>query len=142
MTDCIFCKIIEGEIPGKKVFENEDVVAFLDLAQTTPGHTLLVPKKHLKDIYAYDASDAEAVFSVVPSLSNALKEAFPKAEGLNIVINNGEVADQTVLHSHVHLIPRYSLEDDFHIDWANHSSEYTNEQLEDMQQKIKTSMEG
>ena len=50
MTDCIFCKIIEGEIPGKKVFENEDVVAFLDLAQTTPGHTLLVPKKHLKDM--------------------------------------------------------------------------------------------
>lgn len=142
MDNCVFCKISRGEIPAKKVYEDEYVFAFLDLAQSTPGHTLLVPKRHLQDIYAYEASDAQAVFSVLPTLSAALQKAFPKAKGLNIVINNGEVAGQTVFHSHIHLIPRYTKEDDFQIKWADHSTKYSNEELESIQHSIQDSLEG
>lgn len=139
--DCIFCKIRDGEIPARKVYEDEDVFAFLDLSQVTLGHTLLVPKKHVENIYSYDSSTTEHVFSVLPKLSRAIKKALPEASGLNVIMNNGKVADQSVFHSHVHLIPRYTKEDDFHINWADHSQTYSGKQLTDVQQSIHQSVE-
>ena len=72
MTDCIFCKIIDGEIPSYKVYEDDVVCAFLDISQTTPGHTLVVPKKHVKDIFEYDGDLAAEVFARIPKIARAL----------------------------------------------------------------------
>lgn len=103
--DCIFCKIRDGEIPSYKVYEDEHVLAFLDITQGTKGHTLIIPKKHFKNVYELDQETAEKVFSVVPKLANAIKEAFNPI-GLNVVNNNDEPL-QSVFHFHMHLIPRY-----------------------------------
>lgn len=136
MEDCIFCKIANGEIPSYKVYEDEVVVAFLDLSQTTPGHTLVIPKQHCQDIFAYSADLAGEVFKRIPKIARALEKAFPEMEGLNIVNNNKELAYQSVFHSHFHLIPRYSKDDTFAIKFADHSNEYTPEDMEVIAKRI------
>lgn len=140
MEDCIFCKIINGTIPSRKVYEDENVLAFLDISQVTPGHTLLVPKKHVKDIYSFDENLTESFFKPVPRLSKAVK-GFSNARGLNLVMNNGEAADQSVFHSHLHLIPRYSESEDFQIKWVNHSDRYSDAEMDDMTKAIRAEME-
>ena len=136
MNDCIFCKIIAGEIPSVKIYEDDDVYAFMDISQTTPGHTLLVPKQHVADILAYDADLASKVFSKLPMIARAVKNSDPAIKGLNIVNNNGEVAYQSVFHSHIHLIPRYSNNDDFSIHFGDHSKQMTPEKYEEIRQAI------
>ena len=136
MTDCIFCKIIKGDIPSYKVYEDNDALAFLDLSQTTKGHLLLIPKKHVKNVYEMDETTASQVFKLIPKLSRALKETFPNMQGLNIVNNNDELAGQTVFHSHIHFIPRYP-NDDFNIQFTNHQESYTQEELENIAEKLK-----
>ena len=106
--ECIFCKITDGEIPSYKVYEDDNVLVFLDITQGTKGHTLIIPKKHVKNIYELDEQTSRDVFTVVPRIANALKKAFNPI-GLNIVSNN-EKPLQSVFHFHIHLIPRY--EDD------------------------------
>ncbi|WP_461226385.1 HIT family protein [Lacticaseibacillus suihuaensis] len=130
MSDCIFCKIIAGEIPSVKVYEDDTVLAFLDISQATPGHTLVVPKVHVPDLFAYDADLAAAVFARLPKIARAIKASDPRIEGLNVLNNNGEVAYQSVFHSHIHLIPRYSTADDFSIHFGDHTKDYTSAQLE------------
>lgn len=141
MDDCIFCKIIRGEIPSYKVYEDELVYAFLDISQTTPGHTLLVPKKHVKDIFAYDADMARAVFSRLPKLARAIRDSNPAITGMNILNNNGAVAYQSVFHSHIHLIPRYSKNDDFGIRFANNADKYDQARYEAVQEAIVTQVQ-
>lgn len=140
LDNCIFCKIIRGEIPSVKVYEDDDVLAFLDISQVTPGHTLLVPKKHVPDIYAYDSELATRVFSHVPEIARALKAAFPDAQGLNICNNNGELAYQSVFHSHIHFVPRYSTDDGFKMHWANNADQYDNASLTAIAAKIKAAL--
>ncbi|WP_276871439.1 HIT family protein [Lactococcus taiwanensis] len=112
MEDCIFCKIIAGDIPSTKIYEDDDVVAFLDLTQTTKGHTLLVPKQHARNILAMRSEDAALLFSKVPLIANKLVHKL-QAKGINILQNNEEIAGQTIFHTHVHLIPRYDDNDGF-----------------------------
>lgn len=136
MTDCIFCKIINQEIPSYKVYEDEVVYAFLDISQVTKGHTLVVPKKHVTDIFEYDEDLAAAVFSRVPKIAKAIELAFPEIEGLNIVNNNKELAYQSVFHSHIHLIPRYSKNDDFSMHFGNHMEDYQADEMHAIAEKI------
>ncbi|MFD1431951.1 HIT family protein [Lacticaseibacillus yichunensis] len=124
MTDCVFCKIVSNEIPSTVVYEDDVVKAFLDLTQVTKGHTLVVPKKHVPDIFAYDAELAAQVFARLPKIARAIRDSDPKITGMNILINNGEVAYQSVFHSHIHLIPRYDASDDFSIHFGDHSAQY------------------
>lgn len=128
--DCIFCKIIAGDIPSVTVYEDDVVKAFLDISQVTPGHTLLVPKVHVPDIFAYDADLAAAVFSRVPKIAKAIKASDPRIVGMNIMNNNGTVAYQSVFHSHIHLLPRYSGQDDFSIHFSDHTDQYDTKQLQ------------
>ncbi len=107
-NECIFCKIDQGEIPSYTIYEDDYVRAFLDITQGTKGHTLIIPKKHVKNVYETDPETINHVFSVVPKIARALRDAFNPI-GLNIVNNNDEPL-QSVFHFHVHLIPRY--EDD------------------------------
>ncbi|MCM3586065.1 HIT family protein [Mesobacillus maritimus] len=129
MSDCIFCKIINGEIPSKKVYENEHVYAFLDISQVTKGHTLVIPKVHKENVYELTEEIASNLFKEVPKIANAIKKAYNPI-GLNTLNNNGELAGQSVYHFHLHLIPRYGEGDGFGAVWKTNNSEYKPDDLQ------------
>ncbi len=129
MSECIFCKIVNGEIPSAKVYENEHVFAFLDLSQVTKGHTLVIPKVHKENLFELTPEIAKNVFEAVPTIANALKETFHPL-GLNLLNNNGEQAGQSVFHFHMHLIPRYGKGDGFGAIWKDNQSEYSSQDLQ------------
>ncbi|MFB8633469.1 HIT family protein [Enterococcus gallinarum] len=136
MENCIFCKINNRDIPSYKVYEDDQVYAFLDISQVTPGHTLVIPKVHVTDIFEYDEALAAEVFARVPNIARAIEKAFPEINGLNIINNNKELAYQSVFHSHIHLIPRYDEKDDFSMHFGNHAEDYSQEQLTEIAEKI------
>lgn len=103
--ECVFCKIIEGEIPAYKVYEDENVLAFLDANPVSKGHTLVVPKKHVEDIHGTE--DMIYMWEAIVKVTDAIDEAL-EPEGFNIDQNNGEVAGQEVFHMHFHVTPRYT----------------------------------
>ena len=141
MSDCVFCKIINGEIPSYTIYEDEYVKAFLDISQATPGHTLVVPKKHVANIYEYDEKLSEQVFSRIPKIARAIQKSAPDILGMNIVNNNGELAYQSVFHSHFHLIPRYSENDGFSMSFQDNSDKYNEEAFEQIKANIISSLE-
>lgn len=139
MSDCIFCKIVNGEIPGAKVFENEHVMAFLDISQVTKGHTLVIPKVHKENLYELTPEIASEVFKVAPEIANAIKEAFHPV-GLNVLNNNGEKAGQSVFHFHMHLIPRYGEGDGFGAVWKSNQSNYNPDDLKKIADSISSQL--
>lgn len=141
MKDCIFCKIINKEIPSYPVYEDNEVYAFLDITQTTKGHTLVIPKKHVQDIFEYEEGLAETLFSRVPKIARAMEKAFPEMQGLNIINNNKEIAYQSVFHTHIHLIPRYSKEDDFKLVFADNGKNYSTEEMNQIAEAIRKNEE-
>lgn len=112
--DCIFCKIISGEIPCEKVYEDEHTFAFLDIHPINRGHTLVVPKAHHENIYSVPQDIFARTMSTVHKLAPKIKQAVG-GEGINIGINNDKAAGQLVFHLHVHIIPRF--EGDGHAHW-------------------------
>ena len=123
MADCIFCKIIAGEIPSSKVYEDDQVVAFLDISQVTSGHTLVVPKQHFRNLLEMDADSASQLFARVPDIARKVMKA-TGAKGMNILNNNEEIAGQTVFHTHVHLAPRYDETDGLQISFEAHEPDF------------------
>ncbi|AGK70434.1 diadenosine tetraphosphate (Ap4A) hydrolase [Streptococcus cristatus] len=123
MADCIFCKIITGEIPSYKVYEDDQVVAFLDISQVTPGHTLVVPKQHFRNLLEMDADSTSQLFARVPDIARKVMKA-TGAKGMNILNNNEEIAGQTVFHTHVHLAPRYDETDGLQISFEAHEPDF------------------
>ena len=107
---CIFCEIINGNIPSKKVYEDENVLAILDISQTTYGHTLVMPKKHSNNILEIDNEEFKELMSKVQLVAKKVVNSLD-AKGFNTLINTNESAGQTVMHSHVHIIPRYDDND-------------------------------
>ena len=105
--NCIFCKIANGEIPSRTLYEDEDFRVIMDLAPATKGHSLIMPKNHYKNIYEIADDTAAKVFPLAKKMAALMTEKLG-ADGFNIVQNNNEVAGQTVFHFHVHLIPRYN----------------------------------
>ena len=129
MTDCIFCNIIAGKIPTTKIYEDDDVLAFLDITQTTPGHSLVVPKKHSRNLLAMNPNEAASLFAKIPAIANMIKDNL-NASGMNILQNNEEKAGQTVFHTHVHLIPRYDQETDgLELAFTNNMDKYDLKEL-------------
>jgi histidine triad (HIT) family protein len=104
--DCLFCKIVRGEIPSKKIYEDGSVLAFLDINPANPGHTLVVPKKHSEDITGVHENDLTKTIEAVRKITAKLKERMD-AEGVNVIQNNGRAAGQLVSHVHFHVIPRF-----------------------------------
>src|SRR5699024_9619995 len=137
--DCLFCKIIDGEIPSAKVYEDDHVYAFIDIGQVTEGHTLVIPKQHAKDIYDLSPETAKELFARIPKLAQAVKDAYQPA-GLNLVNNNGEFAGQTIYHLHLHLIPRYNNQDGFDAKWENRADQYEMTDLEKIAETIKSTL--
>lgn len=141
MSETIFAKIAKGEIPAHVVYEDDIVMAFLDISQVTKGHTLLIPKKPVQDIFAYESEHAGEVLSRVPQIARAIQRAFPEIKGMNILCNNGEEAYQTVFHSHFHLIPRYDKDNDgFGLKWEDNNGKYTEDELKTIAAHIQEEM--
>ena len=107
---CVFCKIIDGSIPSSKVYEDDDVIAILDLSQAEKGHTLVIPKKHFSNILDIEDYEYLKVMNKAKDIAKAVVKAF-NADGVNILNNCNEAAGQTVMHFHVHVIPRYNNDD-------------------------------
>ena len=105
MEECIFCKIIGGEIPSFKVYEDDKVLAFEDINPISPGHTLVIPKKHAQDLWEIPADDLAAVQVASKKIIQAMKEALDPT-GVACLQLNGPGANQVVMHYHLHLIPR------------------------------------
>ena len=120
-NDCIFCKIANGEIPSSTIYADDLFRVILDLSPATKGHALILPKKHMANIFEMDEETAEKVFVLASRIAKAMKEAL-NCDGLNIVQNNGEIAGQTVFHFHMHIIPRYN-DDGQQINWVPKTSE-------------------
>src|SRR5699024_6378696 len=108
--DCLFCKIIYGELTSAKVYEDDYDYVFMNISQVTGVHNLVIPKKHTPNIYETDENTAKEFFGRVPKVANAIKQAFNPV-GLNILNNNNILAGQSVFHLHLHLIPRYNEND-------------------------------
>ncbi len=135
MNDCLFCKIIRGEIPAAKVYEDEHTLAFLDIKPVNPGHTLVVPKTHAVGIA--DASDdaLAAVVRVVKKIAPGILAAVG-ADGYNIGVNQGPIAGQLVMHLHVHVMPRFP--NDGHKLW--HGTEASTEDRLALAEKIRANL--
>ncbi len=118
---CIFCKIVNGELPSWTVYEDEDFKAFLDIEPASKGHVVLIPKNHSANLYELPEEDASRILLVAKKVGAALQRALP-CDGLNVLQNNGEYAGQTVFHYHIHLIPRYKG-DGVRLEWAKGAME-------------------
>jgi histidine triad (HIT) family protein len=134
--ECIFCKIVAGTLPSAKVYEDENILAFMNLQQKNPGHTLIIPKKHSRNLYDIDEEDAANVAKVSVKLGRAIKTAFNPI-GMNSLQNSEPAAMQSVFHYHLHLIPRYADDDLFAI-WRAPAA--TPEELGENAEKIKAGL--
>jgi histidine triad (HIT) family protein len=117
MENCIFCKIAAGEIPSATVYEDNDFRAIMDISPAAKGHILILPKKHIANLFELDDDTASKAFIVARKVATALKEEL-NCDGINLQQNNGEAAGQTVFHFHIHLIPRYQ-NDSLNLSWSH-----------------------
>ncbi len=120
---CLFCDIAAGKIPSAKVYEDDNVYAFLDLAQVTKGHTLVIPKKHYDNILECDDETLSSMITTTKFLAKKITTNL-NASGCNILNNCNEVAGQSVMHVHFHIIPRYSKDDEIKIEFNPTHPEY------------------
>lgn len=130
--DCIFCKIANGEIPSKTLYEDEDFRVILDLGPATKGHALILPKDHAANLYELSDETASKVMVLAKKMAIQMTEKL-HCDGFNLVQNNGEKAGQTVMHFHLHLIPRYQ-NDGQNILWV--PGEASQEELEAIKKQI------
>lgn len=107
MSDCIFCKIVRGEIPARIVYENEKVIAFLDVNPISKGHLLIIPKKHFENIFDIEEDYLKGIITSAKELAKKLKKNL-NADGINMLHASGKSAQQSVFHFHIHLVPRYN----------------------------------
>lgn len=120
MEKDIFCRIIDGEIPCYKLYEDDDVLAFLDISQATKGHTLVISKKHFENFLTTPQEEMHKVMDVAQRIGQiAIK--FLGAQGVNILSNAYPAAGQTVMHFHVHIIPRYEGSEGFVLEMKNNA---------------------
>ena len=106
MTDCVFCRIVAGQIPSTRVYEDEHTLAFMDIGQVNPGHVLVALKQHVENLYVLEEAQAAAVARASARVARAIRDAFAPP-GLSVYQANGKPAGQTVFHYHVHLLPRH-----------------------------------
>ncbi len=134
-SDCIFCKIIEDIVPSNKVYEDDHILAFLDIQPNNPGHTLVIPKDHFENIYTTPDETLCRLIIAVRKVSLAIKDAMD-ADGINIIMNNEPTAGQLVSHIHIHVIPRF--ETDGFKGWEH--KEYKHGEAEEVAKNIKKSL--
>ncbi len=130
-NDCVFCAIAAGEIPSFKIYEDDLVLAYLDINPFSKGHTLVIPKEHSAGLVDTPDGTLAALIARVKKIAAHLKSALP-CDGFNILQNNGEAAGQTVMHIHFHIVPRYGKEN---ISFVSHEGDMA--ELEALSEKIR-----
>tara|TARA_Y100000034_G_scaffold106593_1_gene135428 strand:+ start:1771 stop:2175 length:405 start_codon:yes stop_codon:yes gene_type:complete len=133
MDNCIFCKIIKGEIPSAKVYEDDDFLAFLDISPANQGHTLVIPKKHIETYVEGDDETLSRLSLVAKKIAKNINQKL-ECHGYNILINNHEAAGQEVFHLHMHIIPRFNR-DNFKLSWPH--KKYVDNGMQVMVEKLK-----
>jgi histidine triad (HIT) family protein len=136
MDNCIFCKIVAGQIPCEKIMADEHALAFVDIGPLAEGHTLLIPRQHYETLDQMPAAVAAAMLKHLPALTKAVQAA-AGCEGVNILQNNGRVAHQVVPHVHFHIIPR-RRNDEFHFNWP--AGNYSEGRLAEIGQAIRDNL--
>ncbi len=131
--ECIFCRIVAGEVPADKVLDDEAGIAFLDIGPVAEGHTLLIPRKHAETLADMSEEDAAGLLRNLPRLGRAVQSA-TGCEGVNVLQNNGSIAGQLVPHVHFHIIPR-SPGDEFHFNWP--AGAYTEGRIDELAAAIR-----
>ena len=131
-ANCIFCKIVAGEIPSRTLFEDEDFKVMLDVGPASKGHALIVPKEHYANIYELPDELAGKAMRLAKRMATHMTNVL-NCDGFNILQNNGEVAGQTVFHYHMHLIPRYKGSDEMILWNANH---FSDEQMDALAEQL------
>jgi histidine triad (HIT) family protein len=104
--DCIFCDIVEGRAPADVVFEDGETLAFMDINPANPGHTLVIPRRHVRNVYELDEAAAAAIMKATVRVARAIKKAL-QPDGMNLVQSNERAGGQDVFHFHMHIIPRW-----------------------------------
>ena len=132
---CLFCKIIAGEVPSTKVYEDEDTLAFLDIKPVNAGHTLVIPKAHFVNIFEVPEELTTKMMRTVKKVAHGIKDGL-NVEHMNLAMNNGIHSGQTVFHAHIHLMPRH--EGDGYEMWQGH--EYKDGEKEIVAEKIKKAL--
>jgi histidine triad (HIT) family protein len=138
MQECVFCRIVRGELPASVVHEDEACIAFMDIGCVGPGHTLVVAKRHATDLLALDDALAGRVFSGVARVAKAVQAAFAP-DGLSVYQANGPAAGQTVFHFHVHVVPRWTG-DAMSVHWP--VTNPAREALAESAERIRAAMQG
>lgn len=133
--ECIFCKIVSGEVPAVKVYEDGEVLAFMDIRPNHKGHTLVVPKDHIENIYGMPAETAARLMVAVQKIAVAVKNGVD-ADGINISMNNESAAGQIIWHAHMHIIPRYNEDGGY----LGKTYTYVAGEMEDIAQKIQAEL--
>lgn len=139
MTDCVFCRIITGELPGSVVYQDDHTVAFLDLYPVHPGHTLVVPRRHVTDLVTCPEAVAGSLFALSARLAPAVVQAVGAA-GFNVWTANGKAAGQEIFHLHLHVLPRFEA-DSFGLRFPkNYPEEATRAALDAMAGRIRAAL--
>jgi len=133
--ECVFCKIIKGDIPSSKVYEDEDFIAFLDIAPANKGHTLVIPKEHSPTLLETPDEVLQKMIPVVKKVGEAVKKGV-QADGVSFLVRNGKAADQVVFHLHCNIVPRF--EEDGLQDW--HGGKYDDGEVDFVMKKIKENL--
>jgi histidine triad (HIT) family protein len=137
MEDCLFCKIANGKIPSAKIFENDRIFAFLDINPLTEGHCLVVPKQHFENVFNIEQEVLKEIIFIAKDIAENAKRNLG-ATGVQLVNASGKDAEQSVMHFHLHVIPRYENDDLKMNDWWQSKTQSpTQERLEKIAEKIK-----
>lgn len=136
MDNCIFCKIVKKEIPAHIIYEDDKVVALLDIAQTTPGHSLIIFKNHSDNITLSQDSDLAHGIKIAKQIATKQLKVLPSIKGVNIVNNVLAGSGQSVMHTHIHLVPRYQ-DDEFSIKWVNNHGKVSPKTMDELKAALK-----
>lgn len=140
MTECVFCGIVRGKIKAVKVYEDEHVIAMMDIKPITTGHMLVVPRKHAEMLTDLEDNIAGEMFIIAKKIGMALKSSKLRCKGVNYLLADGAEAGQDVFHTHLHIIPRYRS-DGFYLHMPTHYDKETSvKELEDAATKIKAKL--
>lgn len=131
--ECIFCKIVKGEMPCRKVHEDKSTLAFLDINPANPGHVLVIPKKHTESIFEIDEEDLRDTISATKKIATLIKEKLG-VEYMQIIQNNGRLAGQLVSHIHFHIIPRFEKDN---VIFTYQRKDLSDKDLDEIQKKLK-----
>ena len=134
VPDCIFCKLANGVFPTNFIYEDEDFKVILDANPATKGHSLILPKKHFKNLLDADEEILKKALPLAKKLSNKLIEVL-KCDGVNVLQNNNEAAGQAVFHLHIHLIPRYKDEKEHMLSWK--PNKFSDEEMKSIAENLK-----